>query len=214
MIFSDFINEIYLELQNELPGVAAHAEMAPFKRPSALQIQKLRKNPKLSAVMVLFYPIDDEPHFCLTQRPVYNGTHSGQISFPGGKVEEQDDNLQATALRETFEEIGVAIEDIQVLSELTQVYIPPSNFLVTPFLGYCDVRPNFVADPIEVVEILDVPVSTLLDDSIVKSKPVTIGASGIKLNAPYYDIQGKVVWGATAVMLAEVKQILRTLYAN
>lgn len=209
MTFSQFVTGLYSELQNDLPGEEAHQEMAPFKRPTAKQIMKLRKDPKLSAVLVLFYPVNDEPHFCLTQRPIYKGTHSGQVSFPGGKMEEIDESLKYTALRETREEVGVQEEDVQVLSELTQVYIPPSNFLVTPFVGFTDFTPQFKPDPIEVVEVLDVPVELLLDDSIAKEKPIKMSASGLTINAPYYDIHGKVVWGATAVMLAEVKSILR-----
>ncbi|MBL4704117.1 MAG: CoA pyrophosphatase [Flavobacteriales bacterium] len=214
MIFSEFVTKLYTELQHDLPGVKSHAEMSPFKRPNVNQLAKIGKTPKQSAVMVLFYPFQNRPHFCLTQRPEYNGTHSGQVSFPGGKMEEVDINLKATALRETFEEVGATVEHIQVLSELTQVYIPPSNFLVTPFIGFCDERPNFVADPIEVVEIMDVSVATLMDESIVKRKSMKMGTSGIRFKVPYYDIQDKVVWGATAVILSEVKKILKPFYTT
>ena len=211
MRFSNFVNELYKEFSKELPGVEAHKEMAPLKRPTAEQIRKVRKDPRLSAIMVLFYPIDDRPHFVLTQRPNYKGTHSGQVSFPGGKMEEVDLNLKETALRETWEEVGVPKEDIQVLGELTEVYIPPSNFLVSPYVGFCDIKPEFIIDPIEVVEAFDVPASLLLDESIVKHKSIKISTVGMKINTPYYDINDKVVWGATAVMLAELKVILKRL---
>jgi 8-oxo-dGTP pyrophosphatase MutT (NUDIX family) len=208
MTFEDLTHHLSHQLTMELPGATGQAEMALLKRPGLAQLKKMRKTPKQSAVMILFYPVDGVPNFCLTQRPEYNGPHSGQISFPGGKVEPKDLNLEATALRETQEEVGVNPNQVTVLGQVTEVYIPPSNFLVTPFVGYTEQLPEFIMQPEEVVEILNVPISTLLDESIVKSKAIKMGPGGIKLKAPYYDIQNKVVWGATAIMLAEVKQIL------
>jgi len=209
MTFEGFTDLLSHQLTLELPGIPGQAEMALFNRTSVAQLKKLKKTPKQSAVMILFYPIEGEPHFCLTQRPVYNGTHSGQISFPGGKAEPHDPDLKSTALRETHEEVGVTPNLITVLGQVTEVYIPPSNFLVTPYVGYSNQLPAFTIQQEEVVEILNVPISTLLDPSIVKSKPIKMGPGGMKITAPFYDIQDKVVWGATAVMLAEIKQILR-----
>lgn len=208
MIYNEFLEHLYQQFQRELPGLSAHALMAPSKRPTAAQA-KVSANPKLSAVMVLFYPVDYKPHFCLMQRPTYEGTHSGQVSFPGGKMEPEDDSLKTTALRETFEEVGVEQDKIQVMGELTQVYIPPSNFLVSPFVGFLDERPTFVPDDYEVAEVLEVPVTTLLDDSIIKRGKIPVGSMGIKVNAPYFEIHQKIVWGATAVMLSELREMLR-----
>lgn len=182
--------------------------MAPFNRPSAKQVYKTGANPRLSAVMLLLYPIDYKPHFCLMQRPVYEGTHSGQVSFPGGKMEDDDLNLRDTALRETFEEVGIQQDKIQIMGELTQVYIPPSNFLVSPFIGFLDERPVFQPDDYEVDEVIEVPVDLLLDHSIVKETHIPMGKEGVRMKTPYFEIENRIVWGATAVMLSEFKEML------
>lgn len=201
-------------MNEELPGHLAHAQMAPGKRPTASAVLKKGIKPKLSAVLILFYPSKDLPHFSLIQRPIYQGVHSGQISFPGGKIDEEDDNLKETALRETWEEIGVPKEKINILSELTDVYIPPSNFLVTPFVGFCAEEPVFKIDPIEVEEMIAVPFTVLMDDKMVKSKDMKFNQNSNTVKVPYYDILNRTVWGATAVILSEVKEILNKFYAN
>ncbi len=211
-MFSDFVEKLFLELQKELPGEEAHMEMAVLNRPTVAALKKLQKEPKRSAVLVLLYPVNSEAHFCLIQRPVYNGTHSGQIAFPGGKMEPEDDTLKETALREAWEEVGVIQEDVQILSELSQVYIPPSNFLVNPYIGFCDYRPKFKPQPSEVAAILEVPVHDLLNEDNVKQKKMKMSANGMVLNTPYFELSNQVVWGATAIMLAELKVIVKRIF--
>lgn len=204
MIYSEFINSLYDKLGNDLPGIEAHKIMAPYRQSVSSYFEKKRPEPKLSAVMILFYPIDYVPHFCLMQRPVYDGTHSGQVSFPGGKMEDVDFNLKETAIRETKEEVG--IDNIQVLGQLSDIYIPPSNFLVSPFIGMLDSKPAFIPDEREVADILEVPFFDILDERIVKQTQIKV-SSGIKIKTPFYDIQNRVVWGATAAILAELKVV-------
>ena len=174
MTLSELTSLLFQEINFNLPGEASHELMAPYKRTKASSIINSKKEPKLSAVLMLIYPKNDIPHFTLIQRTAYKGTHGGQISFPGGK-QEAEESLKETALRETFEEIGVAPDKIQVLGEITQIYIPPSNFLVSPFVGFVDFEPVFTPEVKEVEEIIEVKISDLTDDSNIKQKKIKVG---------------------------------------
>ena len=132
--------------------------------------------------------------------------HSGQISFPGGKMEAQDASLKHTALRETHEEIGINPDDINVLGELTQVYIPPSNFMVTPFLCYLDYEPEFVLNH-EVSEIIEPCILDLNRNTHLRTERVETKYGTFKV--PAYVFNDKIVWGATALMLSELEEILK-----
>jgi len=162
---------------------------------------------KKAAVLSLFYPNHkNETCFLLTQRASYKGTHSAQISFPGGKIEKSDKNLQETALRETFEEVGILQTSIRVIRELTDVYIPPSNFLVTPFMSFVDEKPTFKINN-EVKTTINVLVSDLLNDKNISS--VNMNTSYMKnVEVPCFKLNNFIVWGATAMMLAEIKELL------
>ncbi|MFP5470350.1 MAG: NUDIX hydrolase [Bacteroidia bacterium] len=208
MHFNHFIQTLYQHLEN-LPGEKAHAQMTPYQRPSALEIKNQPINPKLSAVALLLYPKKNDIHFVLTKRPEYEGTHSGQISFPGGKLEEKDATLKHTALRETREEIGVQEEQMNVLGELTQVYIPPSNFLVTPFLTYSDYTPEFSLNH-EVINIIEPNILDLLDDKNIISTKVNTKYGNFTV--PAFNFNDHIVWGATAVMLSEFKEVVKRFY--
>ena len=135
-------------------------------------------------------------------RPDYGGPHSGQVSFPGGKKEEADKDLTATALREANEELGIPSSHVDILGNLTELFIIASNFVVQPVIGYLDFRPEFKLDPREVVEVIETPVSELLRPEIRKERPFEVGR-GIEIIAPYFNINGHHVWGATAMMLNE-----------
>lgn len=205
MIFSEFIAKLYEGLQN-LPGDEAHKKMAPYKRPNVKDVFENKNiNPRLSAVTLLFYPKNDSIHFCLTQRPDYDGMHSGQISLPGGKTEPEDKSLKHTALRETYEEVGINSDSITVLGELSQVYIPPSNFMVTPFLCYLDTEPTFNTNH-EVVEIIEPSIKDLINSENLSTKQVSSNYGNFKV--PAYSFNGKIVWGATALILSEFEMLL------
>ena len=200
MISIDSLKE---KLELPLPGMEAHLKMTPYRALTKTIPQNYRE----SAVLVLLYTKEDELYFPVIQRQAYKGVHSNQISFPGGKKEETDNSLLETALRETEEEIGISQSGIEVIGELTQIYIPPSNFMVNVFLAFYQEEPNFVREEKEVKEVIEIPLSTIMDEKRVKETEVLM-QGGLKLKTPYLDLENKVVWGATAAVLAELKEIL------
>ena len=210
MLFSQFRQQI-AKIQNlPLPGEQAHVEMAPIERILELKkFAKAKENARKAAVMVLFYPNPDvETHFVLILRKSYKGVHSAQVGFPGGKREKEDANYQETALRETFEEVGVHPESVEVLKELTEVYIPPSNFFVQPFIGVSDKYPNFVKQDEEVEAIIEVPLREFLDETTLITRTLTTSYA-TNIEVPAFNLQEHVVWGATAMMLNEVRALLK-----
>ena len=211
MNFEDFQTKLALELQKPLPGIESQLKLAPYARATRKMAQDIDVEPKLSAVLALLFPKNNEPHVLLTLRNSYNGVHSKQISFPGGKREEFDNSFEQTALRETEEEVGISPESIQVIGQLTEVHIPPSRFLVHPFVGTCSAHPLYRPDSTEVSEIIECPISQLLDDSIIKEKEIFVTTTQLKMKTKYFDVNGHVVWGATAIMLSELKDIIKQI---
>ena len=210
MNFDEFCQRA-LNLKNlPLPGEVSHYKMSP-----ALRIQWLKENniedanPKRAGVMALFYPdMEQQTRLLLILRKMYEGVHSNQIGFPGGKVEEQDKDLLATALRETQEEVGVLSSTVQIIKELSEVYIPPSNFLVRPYMGiYANPKP-FIKDETEVERLVEVYLRDFMDDSnLIQENLSTSYAKNI--NVPAYKLNGYTVWGATAMMLSEIRELLQ-----
>jgi len=197
----------------DLPGEASHHKMAPIERLEELTKQSLKKNKaKRAAVMALFYPNrDGETHLALILRKTYKGVHSAQVGIPGGKQEPSDISAEHTALRETQEEIGVLQQDITVLKKLTQIYIPPSNFFVSPFIGVCETTPQFILQESEVEALIEVKISDFLDDSIYCTRRLSTSYA-TDIEVPAYILNTHVVWGATAMMLSEVRELLKQLY--
>jgi len=193
-----------------LPGQSAQFKMVPPFRQELVKRQgESIKNAKQSAVLALLYPdVKNETHIVLILRKTYKGVHSAQIGFPGGRVEEDDKSLEHTALRETFEEVGVIEKSVTVIKKLTDVYIPPSNFFVQPFLGYVMKKPKFIKQETEVEDILEVRLSNILDDTNVINKSVSTSYK-VDVEVPAFNLNGQVVWGATAMMLSEIKDILK-----
>lgn len=209
MDFKDFINCIPKIIQDELLGEQAHLLMAPPERMALMKDFDLsQKNPRKAAVMMLFYPKNKFTHLVLILRNSYNGVHSSQIAFPGGKVENEDPNHEFTALRETHEEIGVAPNLINVIKPFTQIYIPPSNFMVFPYLGFSHQELIFTPDPSEVSGIIELPLSDFLNENIVVNQLMQTSYSDDIL-VPAFKIQEHLVWGATAMMLSELKETLK-----
>jgi 8-oxo-dGTP pyrophosphatase MutT (NUDIX family) len=165
------------------------------------------ESPKRGAVLILIYPDADEAFFPLIKRPVYAGVHSGQIAFPGGKMELEDKDISYTAVREAWEEVGVLPKDVRLLGQISDLFIPASNFLVSPIIGYTERKPDFVPEIKEVDRIIETPLKQLLNLEIRKQKILEIGGQ-FKLNTPYFDISNEVVWGATAMILEEFIQVL------
>ena len=207
-MFQLFIDNLKTNLQKPLPGEEAQFEMAHVKREkiAANSIDSDAYRP--SAVLILLYPNEQQQtSVLLIERMTYNGHHSGQIAFPGGKVEPTDRDLQETALREFFEETGADITPT-VIGKLTPVYIPISKFMVQPFVSYVEQKPNFSASAYEVNALIEWEIDHLLNPNIIKETTVE-PIPGYKLKTPYFDVQGKVLWGATAMMLNELKWVLK-----
>lgn len=207
----DLVLQLKTALNSTLPGVPAHDRMMRTRRPTPAEIRATGVKYKDSAVLVLLFPIDSVPHTVLMLRPSYDGVHSGQVSFPGGKAEPQDDSLLETALREAEEEISVDRKSVTLLGTLTELYIPPSRFIVHPYVAYVESQPSFVPDPIEVEKVISTPLSRLLADDVIKEKEIFLPKYNTTIEASYFDIENEVVWGATAMMLAEFREILLAL---
>lgn len=187
------------QLQLPLPGQVAQAEMT-----TRAKLTTTPKNARLASVLCLLYPKNGVWHLPLIQRVVTKkDKHSGQISFPGGKKETSDTTNQATALREANEEIGIKKEDVTLLGALTPLYVPASNFQVFPFIGYLDYPPTFIRQEREVAEVVEVALNQLIHPKTKKYKTITFGNGYTIKDVPYYDVNGKTVWGATAMMLSE-----------
>ncbi len=209
MDFQDFLNCIPKLERETLLGETAHVMMTPPERVDIMKSLDLKTlNPRQAAVMMLFYPRNEKANIILILRNSYNGVHSSQIAFPGGKVEETDASLMHTALRETHEEIGIAPHKIKVIRPFSKVYIPPSNFMVSPFLGYSQETLNFNPDPNEVAGIIEFPIEFFLDDAIVVNQKMDTAYSK-SIDVPSFKIQDHYVWGATAMILSELKETLK-----
>ena len=209
MEFKDFLKYVPQLIEVALPANEAHYKMAPFERIESLKKLDIDSiNPKKAAVMMLLYPKKGLTHLVLIQRNSYEGVHSAQIAFPGGKYETPDVTFDKTALRETQEEIGIHPNNIEIIMPFTHLYIPPSNFMVYPFLGICKEEIVFVPDTNEVVAIIELPLNDFLnDDLIVKTIMTTSYAE--KIEIPAFKINEHIVWGATAMMLSELKEVLK-----
>jgi 8-oxo-dGTP pyrophosphatase MutT (NUDIX family) len=195
-----------------LPGREAQLKMAHAERRVHLSRYTIPADARQGAVLVLFYEENFRVKMPLILRESGGGVHAGQISFPGGKQEEGDGDLAHTALRETEEEINVFAGSVEVLGKLTDLYIPPSNFLVHPFVGFTPEVPDFVPRPNEVVEVIPLAVDELLSDDLVGEKEITL-SNGLQLVTPCFNLNGHTVWGATAMMLNELKKILQEVSA-
>jgi 8-oxo-dGTP pyrophosphatase MutT (NUDIX family) len=156
----------------------------------------------------LFYPKNGRTHLVLIVRNSYEGIHSAQIAFPGGKYEAKDQSYRNTALRETHEEIGIHPSNIEIIRPFTNLYIQASNFMVYPFLGICKEEIVFIPDVIEVANVIELPLSDFLNDNLIVS--TTMSTSYAKnIEIPAFKIKEHIVWGATAMMLSELKEVLK-----
>jgi len=210
MQFSEFHTKMLKVTEMELPGEAFHLKMAPIERLLELKRKAAEKqSAKRAAVLCLFYPSTaGETYLVLILRKTYKGVHSAQIGFPGGKAEKEDADFEATALRETEEEVGVPRNKVTVLKEMTEIYIPPSNFFVQPYIGIMNETPSFMKQEEEVEEILEVPLKEFMNDSLRTTRELATSYAK-KIEVPAFELQGHIVWGATAMMLNEIRELLR-----
>jgi 8-oxo-dGTP pyrophosphatase MutT (NUDIX family) len=192
-----------------LPGLEAQLRMAHAERRKNIVHSKIPADANIGAVLILLFEEDLKIKTVLIQRATYDGVHSGQVAFPGGRKEEEE-TLEETALREAREEVDVIAEDVTIVGKLTQLYIPPSNFLVQPFVATVGYAPSFLPQADEVEGIITVSIDELFDPSKISEKEITL-SNGFRVRTPVYEIAGKTIWGATAMMISELGQIIHEL---
>lgn len=207
MDFEEVIQRLKNSLSRQLPGKEAQMRMSPQPVDMRRFDPKLPSNYRKGAVLILIYPQEKQAFFPLIKRPEYVGVHSGQIAFPGGKMDEGDENEVFTALREAEEEVAVNASKVEVLGRMSDLFIPASNFLVSPVIGYVDHIPEFVPEEREVQRIISARVSDIVSPEIQKKTILEIG-NQIKLDTPYFEVEKEMVWGATAMILGEFIELL------
>ena len=194
-------------LKREMPGESAHDQMKPMLQNGSGIRFNHKKKAKEGGVLILLYEEDGIVKFPLIERPKYDGIHSGQLSLPGGKWENTDNSLIETALRETEEEIGIERNEVRVLGSLSQFFVGASNYDILPVIGALTRKPKFKPDAREVQEIVTPNLQHLLNDGKRKVRDINV-ENGFVLTSPYFDLENKVVWGATAMILSELATIL------
>lgn len=203
-------HKIKIALKQELPGWKSHIKLAPIERLESIRNQNKKADSKQSAVLLILFKEQDQIKILFILRSEYDGAHSGQVSFPGGQKELTDADLKETAIRETFEEIGLIFKTEEILGKLSDLYIPNSNFNVSPYVTYFDGNlAHIKPDPVEVQQIYRIALSDLMDEHSIKiSEVLTSGQQSLK--APCFCIEKLKIWGATAMILNELLDILRT----
>ncbi|MBN1651000.1 MAG: CoA pyrophosphatase [Bacteroidales bacterium] len=202
-------HKIKIALKQELPGWKSHIKLAPMERLESIRNQHIKTDSKQSAVLLILFKENDQIKILFILRSEYDGAHSGQISFPGGQKELADADLRATAVRETFEEIGLIFKTEELLGKLSDLYIPNSNFIVSPYVTYFDCNlAHLKPDPVEVQQIFKIALSDLMDEHSIKISEV-LARGKQSLKAPCFCIDSLKIWGATAMILNELLDILR-----
>ncbi|HTL80468.1 MAG TPA: CoA pyrophosphatase [Bacteroidia bacterium] len=201
-------DELKLMLSKDLPGESAQFRMTAREKITLEQHLDKRPDHRKSAVMLHLFMKEGELFTMIIRRPDYDGTHGGQLALPGGKMDKEDEDLLATAIRETREEVNVRVLPQNIIGKLTPVYIPVSNFLVQPFVAFLDAVPEWKKDEAEVAEIIEVPMSLLLDERVKTRKRISIGAH-MFVETPCYDLNGNLLWGATAMIFSELEEMMK-----
>jgi 8-oxo-dGTP pyrophosphatase MutT (NUDIX family) len=204
-----FIQQLEEKLKKPLPGAKAHEPLRAT--PIGLVKPKFEHKlpPKPGSVLILLYQEGATFKFPLTKRQEYIGAHSGQISLPGGKAEAGEDAIE-TALREAEEEIGIIRKEVRVIGKLTDFFVIPSNFMVTPVVAYAKQKPLFALQISEVDRIVEVDMQKLIHEDAVKTKEI-LAANIYPMMAPHFEIEGEIVWGATAMMLNELRVVIQSI---
>ena len=204
-MISPLITKIEKSLSGQLPGRKAQELMAPDVRFAGHKFPD-HSNSTPSGVLILIFPGQDSEWTTIFIERTPYGPHGGQISLPGGKREKEDISLAYTALRETGEEIGIMPGHIHILGELTPLYVPHSNFRISPFVGSLETEPELVREKTEVKSIIKVKLKDLFNP---KNKGYnTFYTSGFGIKAPVYKVKGHLIWGATAMIISEFEAII------
>ncbi len=200
-MFKEDISSLQQKLASgNLPGFKSHVKLSPASR--RFFPGKDKEKPHDSAVLILFYPKNNISHIAFIVRPVDNSVHSGQVALPGGRTEPYDESIIDTALREAWEEIGVHKQDVKVIGKLSQIYIPPSNFMVYPVVGAINYNPEFVCNEDEVEHLLEIEWNKLKAPSTRTHTIVTTRNGDISV--PCYCIDKNIIWGATSMIISEL----------
>ena len=198
-----YLKEILL---GELPGIKAHSKLLPPGRRLKTNDDEL-SSVKMSSVLLLLFPEGEQLNICLTKRPQTMRHHPGQISFPGGKVEKNDPSAEMAALREAREEVGIDHHQIEILGKLSDLYVEVSKFSIQPFLAWADKKPDFFVDSGEVEELILFPLSDFVADEIILETELDTVTGPLRVK--YYPYNGEFIWGATAMILSELIEILK-----
>lgn len=204
--FEESITVIQNGINLDLPGVNAHQELMPERKSINSVANSIQENARLSAVLILIYPINKTPNIVFIQRHTYNGSHSNQIGLPGGKQEKNDDSLLSTALREANEELKIEKEKVEVIGSLTPLYIPPSNFIVHPFIGFQNEKPDFIPDAYEVKEVIELPLYDFIIGNAIIEQRIEVRKNHY-MKVKGYPYKERIIWGATGMIMTELRQL-------
>jgi 8-oxo-dGTP pyrophosphatase MutT (NUDIX family) len=193
-------------LQEPMPGLDAQIEMMPLPRPGHKLYSEVEDICVKAGVLILLYPWKGQLHIVFTRRTDRVDFHQAQISFPGGRQEE-DESFKEAALREAHEEVNIFPDSVRILGELTPLYVPPSNYCIYPVVAVTDERPDFQPSELEVAEVIEVPLDHLLDPENIQREMWQY--KGEDLEVPFYSFKGDNIWGATAMILAELLKLLK-----
>ena len=193
------------QLKGQKPGIEAQLNMVTHPRSGHRAYFEVEDTSTKAGVLVLFYPWKDQLYLVFTRRTDRMNFHQAQISFPGGKQEKRESSRQA-AVREAHEELNIHPESIRILGDLTPLYIPPSNYCIYPVVALAENRPDFKPAPYEVAEVIEVPVDHFLNTQNIRKELWTIRK--VEVEVPFYYYQGHKIWGATAMVLAELIELL------
>jgi 8-oxo-dGTP pyrophosphatase MutT (NUDIX family) len=210
-IFPGALHSLEKKLAGLKPGYRAQLGMCPIPRPGHQAYDEVEDKSLKAGVLVLFYPLEDRIHLVLTRRTDKVDFHKGQISFPGGR-REKNEALEQAAMREAQEELGIDPDSIRVLGMLTPLYIPPSNYCIYPVVAITEHRPDFRPSHLEVAEVLEIPLDHLLSPQNVRWETWTL--KGTDVEVPFYAFSKHKIWGATAMVLAELLEMIKGLSSS
>jgi len=209
MDYQEVWRSLEARLKEPKPGLQAQLDMAPVPHPGQKVYHEVQDTCLHAGVLVLLYPVEGTLQLLLTRRTDRVVHHRAQISFPGGQ-QEPDEDLRATALRETQEELGINTKDFRELGNLTPLYIPPSNYCIYPLVAAVESRPQYHPSPSEVAEVIEIPLIYLLDK---KNRTEQVWRrKGQDVKVPFYSFKHHKIWGATAMVLAEFLEIVAQIF--
>ncbi len=200
-----WLDNLKQRLNGPKPGLFSQLKMVPDHRRHEKTYLEVADSCNRAGVLVLLYPRLDQIHIVLTRRTSTVAHHQAQISFPGGHKDSHESVLE-TALREAEEELNVAPSEVRILGELTPLYVPPSNYCIYPVVAMAESRPDFRPSPHEVAEVLEIPLGHLLDQKNVRREVWPL--RGIDVSVPFYSFQDNKIWGATAMIIAELLDLM------